>query len=289
MPKLLVTHVNPHLDDICAVWLFHRLHPDFSAAAVRFVNLSANGGETVGQVDADPDIAHIGVGRGRFDEHRGLTGETSTTLVWKELGRLKYQPKKDIERIAFERLVDFVFLEDTGLLISEERREFSVPAVIFGARGIVGYDSHKILELGEWMLDALLVYNRQQAMFERDWKSRIEFETPWGKGAVVETEFGSKPFVYRQGFTVAVFHSVKRGWYDITAPAESTVDFTAAYNVLSEKEPRLWYLHHGKKMLLTGGPVAPKVPASRFTPKEVIALLKLNLKSAGIGNKERVK
>lgn len=273
MPKLLVTHVNPHLDDICAVWLFRRLHPDFSAAEVRFINLSSNGGETIGQVDADPDIAHLGVGRGKFDEHRGLTGETSTTLVWKELGRLGYQPKKDIEKTAFERIVNFVFLEDTGRLIGEPRREFSVPAVLFGARSVPDYDSQKILELGEKILEALLVYNRQQAMFERDWESRIEFKTPWGKGAAVETEFGSKPFVYRQGFTVAVFHNAKRGWYDITAPAESAVDFTDVYNKLAEKEPGLWYLHHGKKMLLTGGPVAPKVPASKIATGEIIDLL----------------
>lgn len=274
MSKLLVTHVNPHIDDISAVWLFRRLHPDFGEAEVRFVNLSASGGETVGEVDANPDIIHIGVGRGKLDEHRGLINETSATLVWKELGRLGYQPKKDVERAAYERLVGFVLLEDTGRLMSEERREFSVPAVIFGARGIVGYDSYKILELGERMLDALLVFNRGQAMFERDWDKRIEFETPWGKGAALETEFGSKTFTYRQGFVVAVFHSAKRGWYDITAPAESSVDFTAAYSILSQKEPALWYLHHSKKMLLTGGPVAPKVPASRFSLNEVVSFLK---------------
>ena len=38
--KTLVTHINPHLDDIAAIWLFKKFHPDFKDAKIEFISAS---------------------------------------------------------------------------------------------------------------------------------------------------------------------------------------------------------------------------------------------------------
>ena len=36
--KILATHHNPHLDDVCGIWLLNRFHPSYKRAKVAFIN-----------------------------------------------------------------------------------------------------------------------------------------------------------------------------------------------------------------------------------------------------------
>ena len=38
--KKLITHINPHLDDISAIWLFKRFYPEFLDAEIEFIGAS---------------------------------------------------------------------------------------------------------------------------------------------------------------------------------------------------------------------------------------------------------
>lgn len=69
--KNLVTHLRPHLDDVCALWLLRRYLPEAKDAEIGFVATNERGGD----VHDSADTVHIGVGRGMFDEHKGDVGE----------------------------------------------------------------------------------------------------------------------------------------------------------------------------------------------------------------------
>ncbi len=62
--KILVTHINPHLDDIAAIWLFKKFHPDFKEANIEFISASRD------KADESADRVYVGTGGGKFDEHK---------------------------------------------------------------------------------------------------------------------------------------------------------------------------------------------------------------------------
>ncbi|MEY4744580.1 MAG: hypothetical protein RL272_525, partial [Candidatus Parcubacteria bacterium] len=149
--KTLITHLRPHLDDICAMWLLKRYLPESKEAALDFIATNEKGGDVV----ADPDLTYIGVGRGKYDEHKGDIGECATTLVWNDIkGRV---PRDEKEMRAVGKIVAWVLLEDTGKLNAEPYRFFSVPAIIEGYFDGHGRDSKAVTEFGFAMLDSLLL------------------------------------------------------------------------------------------------------------------------------------
>ena len=50
--KTLVTHINPHLDDIAAIWLFKKYHPDFKDAKIEFISASRDAAQKEEEHDA---------------------------------------------------------------------------------------------------------------------------------------------------------------------------------------------------------------------------------------------
>lgn len=121
MPKI-ITHIRPHLDDICAAWLLKRYLSDCRDAEIEFIPVD------------DPNPAneadyYVGVKRGRFDEHKGDVGECAATLVWKHIKQVA-PPSDRLEKAAVEKLTDWVRLEDTGLLMKLDLREYAVPTIL---------------------------------------------------------------------------------------------------------------------------------------------------------------
>src|SRR3989338_6642457 len=76
--KTLITHTLPHLDDICAMWLMKRYFLETKDAAIVFIPANEKGGDIVD----NSDYIYIGIGRGKFDEHKGDIGQCATTLVF---------------------------------------------------------------------------------------------------------------------------------------------------------------------------------------------------------------
>ena len=93
----IITHPNPHLDEIVAIWLLTEygedLYPGISQAAIAFWNdvyerwnKQASEEQWLGQ-----GFLLIGIGNGQFDEHAGngndqKNGDCAATLVAKHLG-----------------------------------------------------------------------------------------------------------------------------------------------------------------------------------------------------------
>ena len=57
MEKILITHTNPHLDDIFAIWLFKKFNPDFKDAKVEFISASRDAAS-----DQSEDKIYFGTG-----------------------------------------------------------------------------------------------------------------------------------------------------------------------------------------------------------------------------------
>lgn len=268
--KTLITHVRPHLDDICAIWLMRNHAPEAKDAALDFITTNEKGGDTVD----DPDFVYIGVGRGKFDEHKGDVGECAATLVFRDLkNRVSFEPA---EFRALERIVRWVLEEDTGKLNALPYREFTVPLILQGKYEISGKDSRAVTELCFGILDALLASQKNMVQLEDDWSRRIEFDSRFGRAVgLMSSAKEIDSYAYSRGFDIAVFVNPDGTYHNIRAKVGTVIDLASVYVSLKEREPGAgWYFHHSKKLLICGGELAPGVKPSKLSLEEMIELLK---------------
>lgn len=264
--KTIYTHVNPHLDDVCAIWLLQRFTADWKIARVKFLSARMKPQET------SRSAAYIGIGRGKYDEHKGDIGETATTLVWRDV---KSHIKNPLDMAALEMLVKWAKREDLGQYMGNPERPFSmVIAVEQQWSGTVSNETN--LKTSFAILDAILRHLRDRAIVERDWKNRLEFKTKWGRGVALATSSrGVSVYAYEQGFVLCARVDKKQGFRGISAHAGSRVDLTAAAAKLRTLDPHAeWYLHHSKKLLLSGSRVAPGMKVSKLPLEKLIEVVR---------------
>lgn len=269
--KTLVTHINPHLDDIAAIWLFKKFFQGWEKAKIEFISQSESqkhhGRET-------KDRIYFGTGMGKFDEHKGDIGTCAMSLVWDEIKKMGLAPKDKFEMAAYEAIVRWNLLYDTAQMPPSEFDNFNVEGFIRSFKSDP-QDSLITVKLGEQILDRILpkVIKSQKSL--ADWSKRVEFSTPWGKSMAIESDEFDRSYAYAQGFQVVVQLAPKDHFIGVTAPGLSEVDLTPVYNKLIKKEPDVpWYLHHGKKMILAGSKSAPDAKRSQLTLKEVVSIIK---------------
>ena len=259
--KKLLTHIRPHLDDICAFWLLKRYLPEAKHAEIGFVATNAKGGD----VHDDEDTACIGVGRGMYDEHKGDINDCSTTLVWKDiLTKVQIDPS---ERMAVQKIVDWAFLEDTGRLGAEARRSFAVPAIIEGYFDGHDRDSFAVTQFGFTLLDAVVTAQRNEVKIENAWAARKEFVSRYGRAvAVIGDARGLDSYAYNRGFDLIAIMDGSGRYHTYRANANTDIDLTPTRDLLAKIDPTAeWYFHHSKKMLICGGDHSPNTPISKLT------------------------
>lgn len=262
-----VTHHRPHIDDICGVWQFLRFLPEGRGAEVRFVSSK--------KPDSGlPEEIWIGVGRGRFDEHKGDLGESAATLVFKYL-RAEQADLAKVDLDALTRLVTWIRDEDTGLHDDEYDREFGIMSMLRSHYDRHGRDSSELLRFGLEILDNVYESLKNSARLALDWEKRIDFESPWGRAVgLVTGSYGADDFAYQKGFMLVVIEDTVRGFRGFRAAAKSNVDLSSAYETLRRVDPKAdWYLHHSRKLLLCGSDVAPDSRKSNLSLKDLIRVL----------------
>lgn len=265
-----MTHRQPHLDDICGMWMIRRYVSGFGDAEYDFI-----GANTPHEQAPDTeDRIHVGVGRGRFDEHKGDTDECATTLVFKWIKEQADMPEKEL--LALRRIADWVFAEDTGRHFGIEHREFTVSPILLGHYYVTKQDSKAVVELGMTMLDAVLDAYKDLVRLDSDWEGRTEFDSAYGKAVALKTSArGVANYAYRKGFELAVFVNKGATYHNIRASAASGIDLTPTHEKLAEADPgAAWYFHHSKKMLICGSDKAPGTTPSRLSLGELTELLK---------------
>lgn len=271
MSKVLVTHLHPHLDDVAASWLLARCDPTLKSAKLKFVPTSAGG------IALKADEIGVGVGRGKYDEHKGDLRDSAASLVWKDLKRRGKLPSGD-EGKAVTDLVDMVRRGDLGEFIGRPGNFFSVAQIVQTLSGLPGEDSRSASMIGFKMLDALLRLHLEKISIERAVKRGQSFSTKWGRGIGLVSDAlpGSvSTLLAEKGYALVILQHPSRAYLHVRAAPASRADLSAlAARVFAAEPDREWYFHHSKKMLLQGDLVAPTRKRTGFTVSAMIALIK---------------
>ena len=252
--KTLVTHIRPHLDDICAMWLLKKYDSSCHDAALAFIPYKN------GEIASEPEKILIGIGRGTFDEHKGDIGECATSLVFAHLRTLPDFSQKDASmRRALEKIVDWVLRDDTGRLMLDPDRKFSISSVLLAMFYTKNHDSTAATEIGFSLLDGLLDSLIDVAVLENDWQARIPFMSRFGAAVGIESSARSiESYAYSQEFDIVVSVNREHTYHNIRARVGSNVDLTPAYEQLKKIDPDAdWFFHHSKAMLICGDKVTP--------------------------------
>ncbi len=283
MGKTIVTHMNPDLDALTAVWLLRRFGgEDWREAVVKFIPAGQTyKGE---KVDSNPDVLHVDVGLGRFDHHQRADEKVcAATLV---LDYLIKKSKQFAENEALKRLVAVVLAFDWAKHyrwpeIKEDRTAFFFfeHGIIEGWQQLYRNQSEKHLELALPVLDGIYENLKSKVEAERLIQEKaVKFKTPWGKGIGAETDiFGFLAVAQAQGYAVVVSKSPKFGYVRIHAYefGKIKIDLSPVWEVLKQKDPAAtWFLHAGKKLLLNGSRANPEMIPTKLSLGEIIEVLK---------------
>ncbi len=264
--KTLITHINPHLDDIAAIWLFKKFHPDFDSAEMDFVS------QSVGTLTAEDDEnkVYLGVGRGKFDEHKGDLDDCAASLVWKFLKEQKLVQSDDAIAGALEEIVEWVRLGDTGRLPKQEYDDFSIPAFIRPS-GNSKEDSLKAAELGIEILDRVLKVLTRKHRAQKDWGNRKEFESKFGKAYAISSEFVDRAFCKsKSDANLYLMVDPKSKHVQYFTPYFE-IDLEPIYKKVKELDPEAsWFLHQSHHMVICGSGSAPDSKPTKLTMSELV-------------------
>lgn len=275
MTKTIITHKRPHLDEVCAIWLLNRYHPDFKHLRLRFVAQ----GSPMALGDKKPKINEllIGTGKGSFDEHTGKMEDSAATLVFKFLDSSGLLPKEPFKRRALEAIVEHVRMTDfaENYQFPHIIREFTPETIINGWKK--KYTDATVIRKGFDLMEALYLENRAWEETAQLWPTRHEFRAGPFKGVGL-TGYPLRPadrMAYDEGFDFVILLDTKHGRRQFRASTRSDVDFTPVYNILRQKDPDArWFLHHSGKMLLSGSETEGDSQHSALSLDELIDITK---------------
>ncbi len=270
MSKTLVTHINPHLDDIAAIWLIKKFFKGFEDATIEFISQSQTD-KVSGQESEDKIF--LGTGKGRFDEHKGDLEESAMSLVWNEIKKTGLSPVDEIEVKALDEMAKINTLYDRGKVPAGDFDEFSLESFIRSFKN-TPEDSLKTVNLGCEILDRILPQMKRRQKMLRDFDKRVEFDTKWGKGMAIESEAFNKSFGYKHGFDIVIQKGTTSGNVGITTPGYKDNDISEIYHKLKEIDQADWFLHHSNKMVLCGAGSAPDAKKTKLSLPELIDLVK---------------
>ncbi len=277
-----MTHINPDLDAITAVWILKRWHPEFKEARVEFIYAGSTFEEKA--VDSDPDVVHVDTGWGKFDHHQTGERTCAAKLVTDWVAAIKPSVGEDE---ALRRLVEVVMEVDFGAAdlkypgAGEDRYAFlfNERKIISGWQRKYPGQSDKHLEWGMVVLDGAYESLKSKIESQKVLDEAVEFDTRWGKGVAAETNaFGFMPLAQTQGFAVVILKDRKKGHvriHGLNQEGFPEIDFSQAAEALKQKDPQAtWFLHASKKLLLNGSTVNPNMVPTRLTLDQVVEVIK---------------
>ncbi|HLC88228.1 MAG TPA: hypothetical protein VJG66_04205 [Patescibacteria group bacterium] len=251
--KTLVTHINPHLDDISAIWIFKKFHPDFKDAEIEFINASRD--EALKNESGEK--IYFGTGGGKYDEHKGDLEDCAASLVWKDIKAKGLAPQSEIELKALDDLIEWNRKIDLGKGSDADFGPYGVQAFI-RSKNSTQEDSLKSLKLGEEILDRIYELLKKDKQSEEDWASRIEFETSFGKSVAISSKTVDRAFVRNKGFSLVLIYDPEFSSAQFFTPSFE-IDLEPIYKKLVEVEPDCgWFLHQSHHMVICGSSSAPE-------------------------------
>lgn len=263
--KTLVTHINPHLDDIVSIWLFKKFHPEFKDAKIEFVSAAHD----LAAKEENKDKVFVGTGGGEFDEHKEGLDTCAGTLVYEYLKQKNYIPKDKTTRGALDKLTEWNRLIDTGRAPDSQMSEFSVQAFI-RSRDNSDKTSEKSVELGIEILERILVVLKRKQESLKDWGKKIEFQTKFGKSFAVISETVDREFCKEQrGDLFLMYHPNHKGVQFFTPSFE--IDLQPIYEKVKALDPEAsWFLHQSHHMVICSSSSAPDSKPTKLSFEELI-------------------
>lgn len=266
--KTLVTHINPHLDDIAGIWLFKKFHPDVKDAKIEFISASRDAAVK----EKNKDKIFVGTGGGQFDEHKEGLQTCAGTLVYEYLRKKNYIPKDEILRGALDRLLEWNQLIDTGRAPDCQFDEFSVQAYIREKDGLP-QNSQKSVELGCEILDRILIVLKRKQNSIKDWGSRVEFQSKFGKSFAVISETINREFCREQGGDLFLMYHPKHKSVQFFTPSFE-IDLKPIYDKVKSLDPEAsWFLHQSHHMVICGSSSAPDSKPAKLSFQELIKVV----------------
>ncbi len=262
--KTLITHINPHLDDIFAIWLFKKYQPQFKDAQLEFISASHDPARET------EDRVFVGTGGGQFDEHKEGLDTCAGSLVYEYLLEQKLITE-GLEQKALEKLVNWNFLIDTGKAVNSQFDEFSVQSFI-RTKDNTQESSKKSTELGIEILTRILAVLKRKEQSILDWEKRVEFETKLGKGAAVISETVDREFCREQEADFFVMYHPKYPSVQFFSPK---LDLEPVYKKVKELDPQAdWFLHQSHHMVICGSSSAPDSKPTKLSFEQLIEVAK---------------
>lgn len=264
--KTLVTHINPHLDDIVGIWLFRKYLPDFKDANIEFISASREAAKNESE-----DKIYIGTGGGKFDEHKEGLETCAGSLVYEYLKENNLIPEDELLRGALEKLIKWNLLVDTGKAVSSQFDEFSVQSFI-RTKDSSDQTSKKSVELGGEILGRTLEVLKRKEQSSLDWEKRVEFESKFGQGYAVISETVDREFCREKEGELFLMYDPKYSSVQFFAPDK---DIEEIYLKLKEKDPEaFWFLHQSHHMVICGSSSAPDSNPTKLSFEQLIELTK---------------
>jgi len=267
--KTLVTHINPHLDDIASIWFFKKFHPEFKDAKIEFVSASRD----LAAAEESVDKIFLGTGGGRFDEHKEGLSTCAGSLVYEYLKKAGLISEDEIIRKALEALVEWNRLIDTGKAPDSQFDEFSVQSFI-RRKDSKPQNSKRSVELGFEILDRILKVLKRKQQSIKDWAKRKEFSTKFGRSFAVISETLNREFCREQeGELFLMYHPINKGVQFFTPSFD--IDLKPIYDKVRVLDPKAsWFLHQSHHMVICGSSSAPDSKPTKLTFEELIDVAK---------------
>lgn len=267
--KTLVTHINPHLDDIAAIWLFVKFHPDFKEPKIEFISASRE----AGLKGESEDRVFVGTGGGKYDEHKEGLETCAASLVHDDFIQKGLIGDNELTKKALEKLIAWNRLVDTGKAPESEFDEFSVQSFI-RTKDSNDKTSQKSVELGIEILNRILEVLKRKEQSIMDWEKRVEFESSLGKGYGVISSTVNREFCREQDGDIYLMYDPRFKSVQFFTPS-SSIDLEALYNKLTELDTQAsWFLHQSHHMVLCGSSSAPESKPTTLSFDQLIEVVK---------------
>lgn len=266
--KTLITHINPHLDDIFAIWLLKKYDPKYADYSVDFISATHDMGH-----EESEEKVFVGTGGGKFDEHKEGLATCAGSLVFDYLKKEGLLPQDVLTVKALESMVSWNKSVDMGTAPISEFGEFSIQAFI-RSKDSKKQSSMDDVELGGKILDRVLeVQARTQQSF-KDWESRVEFESKFGKTYAIKSDTIDRPFCKKMGGDLFLLLSPKYNGVQFFTPSHE-LDLSPIYEKVKQMDPEAdWFLHQSHHMVLCGSSAAPEAKQTKLSFEELLEVVK---------------
>lgn len=264
----LITHINPHLDDIFAIWLLKKYDPKYADFEVDFISASHDKAH-----EETEDRVFVGTGGGKFDEHKEGLNSCAGSLVFDYLKAENLLHNDGLEVKALEAMVGWNLSIDTGTIPIEAYDEFSVPAFV-RSKDSKKESSLDDVELGSRILERILEVAKRTQQSLGDWENRVEFETKFGKSYAVKSDTVDRPFCKKIGGDLFLLVSPKYNGVQFFTPSHE-IDLSPIYEKVKQLDPEAdWFLHQSHHMVLCGSSAAPDARQTKLTFEELVEVAK---------------